>query len=441
MQQTRRAVLGGLSAKAYASIMGANDAVRLGLIGCGGRGLYVTGFMRRVAGVQLAAVCDVDRRLAEKARAQAGGECAAEQDFRKLLERKDLDAVAVATPDHWHALATIRSLEAGRAVYVEKPLAHHVREGRAMVEAARKSGRLALPGTQQRSAPHYAEVRQRIAAGEIGEVRLVRVWNFSNMLPNGIGRGEDSEPPAELDWEMYLGPAPRRPYNPKRHGPTFRWFTDYAGGTITDYGVHRFDTVHQIMGESSPRRISASGGRYALRDMGEMPDTLAVSYEYPEFTLLYEMSNINGYGMGGRAPGMRYYNARGANDRPHGEAYHGTKGTILADRIGYELFAEGDARPVERVPAADATGRHAAHFIACVRGVEKPVTDLERAHRATNVAHLGNIAYRTGRKIQWNEADETILGDREAAALLGREGRSRGAEDETIGAGPASRER
>lgn len=420
MKLSRRAVMGGLAARSYASILGANDAVRLGLIGCGGRGLYVTGFMRRVAGVTLAGACDVDRRLAVKASAGAGGDCFVTQDFRKLLERKEIDAVVVATPDHWHAFTTIRALEAGKPVYVEKPLAHNVREGRAMVEAAKKSRQLAMPGTQHRSAGHYAEVQQRIAAGLIGEVRLVRVWNYSNMLPDGIGHAPDSEPPPDLDWDMYLGPAPLRPYNPKRHISTYRWFTDYAGGTITDFGVHRFDTVHQIMGQDSPVKVAASGGRYALKDMGEMPDTLAVTYEYPAFTMLYEMSNINGFGAGGRAAGMRYYNMRGQNDRPHGEAYYGTKGTILADRIGYEIFPERDAKPVERVAGADATARHAQHFIDCLRGASKPVTDLENAHRATNVAHLGNIAYRTGRKIRWDAARERIEEDMEAQALLGR---------------------
>ncbi len=424
MKLSRRTVLTGMAARSYAAIAGANDAVRVGLIGCGGRGLYVTGFMRKVTGVSLAGACDVDRRLAEKAGAQAGGNCFVTQDFRRLLERPKIDAVVVATPDHWHAFAKIRALEAGRPVYVEKPLAHNVREGRAMVEAAKRTGKLAMPGTQHRSAAHYAEVRQRIADGEIGEVRLVRVWNFSNMLPDGIGRAPDSAPPPELDWDMYLGPAPVRPYNPKRHVSTYRWFTDYAGGTITDYGVHRFDTVHQIMGEAAPQRISAAGGRYALRDMGEMPDTMAVTYEYPGFTMLYEMSNINGFGTGGRAEGMKYYNMRGKDDRPHGEAYYGTKGTILADRIGYEVYAERDTKPVVRVQASDATWKHAEHFVACVRGLAKPVTDLEKAHRATNVAHLGNIAFRTGQKIQWDEPAETIRGMRDAEALLGRRWRS-----------------
>lgn len=423
MPATRRSILSGFAASSYMSIRGANDAVRIGLIGCGGRGLYVAGFMAKVPGTTIAAVCDVHTGLAEKGRSRAAASCRGYQDFRKLLEQRDLDAVVVATPDHWHALAAIHSLEAGKPVYVEKPLAHNVREGRALVEAARRTKKLALPGTQHRSAPHYAEIARRVAAGEIGDVRMVRVWNHSNMLPGGIGRVPDSAPPPELDWDFYVGPAPMRPYNPRRQGPTYRWFTDYAGGTITDFGVHRFDTVHQIMGEHSPLSISAAGGRYALDDMGEMPDTMTVVYQYPNYAMVYEMSNINGFGSGGRLPGVRYYNARTSQDRPHGEAYYGTKGTILADRIGFELYREGSSEPPLRVNATDATSLHAAHFIACVRGLEQPRSDLLRAHRATNVAHLGNIAYRTGRKIQWNEKDESIPGDREAGALLGRAAR------------------
>ncbi len=423
MEFSRRVLLGGVAARSYAAIQGANDAVRIGLIGCGGRGLYVSGFMAKVPGVTLAALCDVHKGVAEKAKARTGADCVVEQDFRRFLERRDLDAVVVATPDHWHAMVAIHALNAGKAVYVEKPLAHNVCEGRALINAARRSKKLAMPGTQQRSAPHYAEVQRRIAAGEIGDVRLVRVWNFNNMLPNGIGKPADSQPPPELDWDLYLGPAPVRPYNRLRQGPTYRWFTDYAGGTITDYGVHRFDTVHQIMGEKSPISVSAAGGRYAMTDIGEMPDTLAVTYQYPGYTMLYEMSNINGHGTGGRLPGVKYYNARAAQDRPHGEGYYGTKGTIFADRIGYEVYLEGDSKPPERVDATDATSRHAAHFIACLRGIEQPRSDMERAHRATNIAHLGNISYRTGHKIQWNEADETIAGDREAQALLARQPR------------------
>jgi predicted dehydrogenase len=399
---------------------GANERVRVGLIGCGGRGRYVTRLMRDAGNCDVTAACDVYLPLAEKAREWAGGACRAYQDYRKLLESREVDAVVVATPDHWHSSIAVAACEAGKDVYVEKPLAYSVKEGRAIVEAARKTRRLVLPGTQHRSAEHYAEIAAMVRSGDLGEVRFVRVWNYSNMLPNGIGRAPDGEPPEGLDWAMYCGPAPKVKFNPKRFGPTFRWFKDYATGTISDFGVHRFDTVHQIMGQDAPRTVAASGGRYVLRDAGEMPDTLAAVYEYDGWLLNYEMSNINAHGLGRHGAGQRYYNQRGAEDRPHGEAYYGTKATVVADRIGYELWWEGDARPAVRKAARDATDKHAAHFVACVRGIEKPRATPETAQRATNIAHLGNIALATGAKLKWDAEKEVFAGNKEANARLER---------------------
>jgi predicted dehydrogenase len=219
---------------------------------------------------------------------------------------------------------------------------------------------------------------------------------------------------------MYCGPAPRVKFNPKRFGSTFRWFRDYAGGTISDFGTHRFDTVHQVMGQDSPRTVSASGGRYQLRDAGEMPDTMVATYEYDGWVLTYEMSNINAHGLGRHSPSQRYYNQRGAQDRPHGEAYYGTKGTVVADRVGYEVWWEGDSRPAKQRAAQDVTGKHAAHFIACVRGLEKPRATPETAHRATNIAHLGNIALETGAKLRWDAEKEAFAGNKEANTRLAR---------------------
>src|SRR5690349_2022889 len=192
--------------------MGANERVRVGLIGCGGRGRYVGGFMREAPGVEFVACADVYLPNAERAKQWAGPEAAAYQDFRKLLERKDVDAVLVATPDHWHAIPTVLACQAGKDVYVEKPLAHNIREGRAMVEAGRRSGRVIQTGMQHRSAPHYREVQRIIQSGELGEVHFVRVWNYSNLTPGGIGHAEDSAVPDGLDWDFYLGPAPMRPF-------------------------------------------------------------------------------------------------------------------------------------------------------------------------------------------------------------------------------------
>jgi predicted dehydrogenase len=401
----RRAFLA--TALSATRILGANDRVRVGLIGCGGRGRYVAKFMSESPNAQFVAFADVYQNSAAEAKAWAGGEASQFQDFRKLLELKDVDAVQVATPDHWHGLVAVLACQAGKDVYVEKPISHNIAEGRAMVQAARKYKRVVFAGTQQRSAPHFAELANLVQSGGIGKVHLVRVWNFSNMLPDGIGRVPDSDPPNGLDWDMYLGPAPKVPYNRKRFQSTFRWFWDYAGGTITDFGTHRFDTVHQIMGADRPVGVSATGGRYELKDAGEMPDTMEVTYEYPGFLLQYEMSNINSHGMGGRTPGMKYYHGVREDDRPHGMAFYGSEGTIFADRIGFDVYPEADKVKRRHENTIDATSIHAKRFIEAVRNRTTYNADIEVGHRATTVALLGNIAMKTGEKLRWDAEKET----------------------------------
>src|SRR5262249_27403140 len=211
----------------------------LGGAGDGGDGGRV---IRQRPGAGLVAGRGGDEPQASRAREWAGPDCRAERDFRRVLDRKDVDAVLVAPPDHWHAIPTVLACQAGKDVYVEKPLAHNVREGRAMVEAARKHNRVVQTGTQHRSAPHNREVQRSSQGGERGQVRFVRLWNYTNLYPNGIGKAPDAPPPDGLDWDFYLGPAPAVPFNKNRFLNTFRWFWDYAGGFITDWGTHRFDT-------------------------------------------------------------------------------------------------------------------------------------------------------------------------------------------------------
>src|SRR5690242_13500690 len=374
--QRRRFLTGTLRATGAATLLapaaqralGANDRVVVGLIGCGGRGRYVAELMRESPGVEYAAAADVYLPNAEQARQWAGPKAQAYQDFRRLLDRKDIDAIHIATPDHWHAIPTALACQAGKDVYVEKPLAHNVREGRAMVEAARKHNRVVQAGTQHRSAEHYREAAHIIQSGELGKVHFVRVWNYMNMDPNGIGRKPDSEPPAGLDWDFYLGPAPAVPFNRNRFLGTFRWFWDYAGGLITDWGTHRFDSVHEVMGVDTPVTVTAAGGRFELKDGAETPDTLQATYEYPGFILSYEASNLNAHGVGGRTPGKRYYRARGTDDRPHGEAFYGTNGTLFTDRIGYEVYPELE-------PAGRSNGAAARPRMARKEAASQDATD------------------------------------------------------------------
>ncbi len=429
------------TAVSYNKILGANDRVRLSLIGCGGRGTQVAKLMLQVPNVEYNALCDVFLPNAEGAKAWAGKTAQVFQDFRKVLDLKDVDAVHIGTPDHWHAIPSVMACAAGKDVYVEKPLAHNIKEGRAIVEAARKHNRIVQTGMQHRSAPHYKEVEQLVRSGAIGEVRFVRVWNYSNNTPYGIGKVADAPAPEGLDWDLYCGPAPKVPYNKNRHLRWYRWFWDYAGGTITDFGTHRFDTVHQVMGVDAPKTITASGGRFCVNDMGEMPDVMQVTYEYPSFVLSYEALNMNGMGMGIRTAGHNYYGARHSLDRPNGEAYHGTNGTILCDRIGYEVFPEPkgvrrrdgtqDANnPVDsfrteakRVQGRDATDLHCANFIECVRSRKTPVAEPEIGHRSTTIAHLGNIAFKTGKRLVWDAKKEDFVNAPDATKLLSRKAR------------------
>ena len=430
-----------VSAAAFSRILGANDRLNVALIGCGERGRLDADLLRQVPGVSIVAVCDVYRPHAAAAKTWAGTGCQSYSDFRKLLEQKEIDAVLVATPDHWHAAITVLACQAGKDVYVEKPLAHSVCEGRKMVEAARRYNRVVQTGTQQRSAPHIQQAAEIVRSGQLGPVHFVRVWNYLNMSPDGIGQSADSAPPAGLDWDFYLGPAPAVPFNRNRFLVSYRWFWDYAGGMATDYGTHRLDNVHQIMGVDAPRSAVAAGGRYELKDGAETPDVLQITYEYPGFVLSYEASMLNDHGCGGRTPGKKYYLTRTSDDRPHGMAFYGTNGSLFVDRVGFEVYPEprGESgpgavtsagastegfrtEPVE-VAGADSTALHLKNFIECVRSRQKPVADVEIGHHSTTVPHLGNIAFRTGHKIHWEAEREEIAGDAMATGLLDRSAR------------------
>ena len=434
----------GISALSASRVRGANDRINLALIGCGGRGRGVARSMRDSSpNVAYTAVADVYTPNAETAGKWAGADTRVFQDFRKLLDLKDIDAVHIATPDHWHAAISVLACQAGKDVYVEKPTSLTIREGRAMVNAARKYNRIVDVGTQHRSAPHFMKIAEMIQRGDIGPVRFVRVWNYSNQFPHGIGHKPNQDPPAGLDWDMYLGPSPKVPFNPNRFLGLFRFFWDYSGGFITDFGNHRLDTMQEIMGVSAPRTISASGGKYVIDDDRETPDTMTVTYEYDSFIVNYESSNLNGHGMGGRTPGHRYYSQRGEWDQPNGIAFYGTEATIYAERIGWEIFPEPDkplsvsrvmggaaeniaprkrAETVKRVweNVEEPTRLHTINFIESLRSRKAPNADIEIGHRSTSVALLGNIAMKTGKKLHWDAKKEDFIGAPDASALLTR---------------------
>jgi predicted dehydrogenase len=442
----RRQFLEGIAAGTAAASMASaqdqspNEHVRIGLIGCGGRGRFVAGHMREVPGAKFVAVCDVYERNRERARDWIGNGCRSYRDFRELLDQRDIDAVLIATPDHWHCIPTVLACQAGKDVYVEKPLSLTVREGQAMVRAAREHDRVVQTGTQQRSAAHFEVIREIIASGRLGKLRYVRIWNYRNSFPPREPL-PDAGPPDGLDWDFYLGPAPHVPFNESRFLGSFRNYFDYSGGIVTDFGTHRFDSMRHVTGALAPRTVSAAGALFDLHDGRDIPDVVQMTYEFPDFILSYECCALNAHGMGGRTPGRQYYRANNTDDRPNGMAFYGSNGALFADRLGFEIYPElkhniniARLEPERITPdlfrmerqvgfSPDSTRLHAANFIDCVRTRQRPAADVEIGHRSTSVALLGNIAYHAGRKLTWNPELEDFVDDPEASRMLSRPAR------------------
>lgn len=397
---------------------GPSDKISVALIGCGGMGRGDLGYFLRLPEIDCLAVADVDTRHAEQAAKQV--EEARErkpdtyQDFRRVIDRQDIDVVIVGTPDHWHALPTIMACEAGKDVYVEKPLATSIGEGRAMVNAARKHNRVVQVGTQQRSSPHFADAVEYVRSGELGEIRQVRAWAYINWK-GGLGNPSDETPPPEVDYDMWLGPATKRPFNPARFHFTFRWFWDYSGGLMTDWGAHMVDVAMWAMQEE-PVGAMAMGGKYAYpNDIMETPDTQQSIIEFPTFSLTWE--HMLGAGMG-------------PWQREHGVEFHGQNGVLVVDRGGWEVHSETDAdgKPTtyrmkgipRRGGPSDYHFRHVRNFVECVKSRQKPVADVEVGHKSVIACHLGNIAARLRTQVRWDAAGEKISGHPEAESHVTR---------------------
>lgn len=386
-------------AASYARIIGSNERVGVGVIGVGGMGGGHLNNLLKLENAQVTALSDVYEERLAKAREKAP-QAATHKDFRQLLERSDVDAVVVASPDHWHALQAILAMEAGKDVYVEKPIALTIAEGRAMVEATNRYDRIVQVGTQQRTAELYQRVRDVVRSGALGPISFIRTWNYGNNYPDGIGMDPDGPPPAGLDWDMWLGPAPQATYNPNRY-EHWRWFWDYAGGNITDWGTHHFDIVHWAMDVEAPRSITAVGGKLHIRDNRETPDTMVATYEYPGFVVAYE---------------TRFLNANPLEGRGYGIAFHGTNGTLIVDRSRYEIIPENgsDLKPEVVEGNGNAHAQHMHDFLEAVKARTRPISDIESGHRASSATMLGNVAFRTGRRINWDAANEVVIEDPEA---------------------------
>jgi predicted dehydrogenase len=410
-------------------VLGASDRVRVGFIGLGNRGDQVLDAFLKHADVEVVALCDLYQPYLDFAAQKVGGRPRQFKDYRKLLDMQDLDAVAIATPDHWHALQTIAACAAGKDVYVEKPLSLVVSEGRAMVNAARRFRRVVQVGLQRRSSAFVGEAAELVRGGAIGKVTVVRSFHIQNEWPKGIDAPPDEPPPADFDWEAWLGPAPKRPYNKNRAFYRFRWFYDYSGGQLTNFGVHYMDVVHRALGQDAPLAVTAMGGKFAIEDNREIPDTLEVLWLYPGGTLVT----------------FSQYNANAAPAALKGAEieFRGTKGTLYLRENGYEIAPDEitpnafPARsPVDRrlqrgwrtgarplIEARTGTGQtdtaaHARNFLDCVRSRAACNCDIETGHRSTSATLLGNIAHTTKARLEWDRMAERFTNDDEANKRL-----------------------
>ncbi len=392
---------------------GANERVVLGMIGPGGHGSNLLKSFAAQPDVEIAWVCDVDAsRLAAGAALveKAGGKAPrTDKDLRRVLEDRAVDAVIIATPDHWHAPATLLACDAGKHVYVEKPCAHNIREGRLMVEAARRHRRIVQVGTQSRSSATIQRAMQMLRDGAIGEVLVAKAWN--SQLRGNIGRTQPGTPPPQLDFDLWLGPAPVVPYHSNLLPSIWRWRHAFGTGDIGNDGIHEIDIARWGLGvEIHPNRVSAAGGKYFFDDDQEFPDTQYVSYEYEgpgtkRKQLVYE---------------QRIWSPYVQEGHENGNAFYGTRGMlILGKQSGWQLFGPRNQLQERSDGRLDSLPHH-RDFLEAIRSGRRPHADIEIGHLSSSLAHLGNIATRVGRRLRFDPAAEVIIDDAEAQALVGR---------------------
>ncbi len=424
-----------MTAASYGRVVGANDRVNVGFIGYGLIGKRHVMDFQEQADARIVGIAETHRGRRDEAVALAGSGATGYGDFRKLLDRPDVDAVVVSTPDHWHALQTMMACAAGKDVYVEKPLTLFPREGPWMLAVARRFKRVVQTGTQQRSGKHYQRARNLIRQGHIGKVVSVRVHTARNILP-GYGSPADTNAPPELDYDMWLGPAPRRAYNPNRAIYHFRWFWDYSGGQMTNLGQHSLDIVDWILGVETCRSVFSTGGRFQLTDNGETPDVQDALFVFDGWTAA-----------------CSHRECSGGEEPQHPLTFYGTKGSLGISRRGFTVTADEEMPPENTVPqftgahpvggpqrapvpfqttyrtkpARDRSGNarqqfkdHVRNFLDCIKTRAQPISDLESGARVATMCHLANISLRLGRQLQWDPEREEFIGDEEASQWLVR---------------------
>ncbi len=421
------AAAAGLDTRVIAS---PSDRIRVGFIGVGNRGDQLLDAFGKQPDVEIAALCDVYEPYLQRdasaiherykamgriprMRTTVPAAVPRVRDFRRLLERTDVDAVCIATPDHWHAAQTIQALQAGKDVYVEKPLTITLVEGRKMVDAQRRAGCVVQVGLNRRGSPVYQQLLPLVRDGLIGKVTLARAYRVDNMHPNGIGRMKPEAPPPGFDWDMWLGPRASRPYQYNIAPYRFRWWKDYSS-QMGNWGVHYMDVIRWLIGERAPAAISAHGGRFVVDDDRTIPDTMETTFEMP----------------GGALVIFGIYEGGGGNPISGGEIeLVGTKGTLVASEDGWALrpsragqFQDWKAlvepKDVRQPDAEDSTERLVRNFLDCVKSRATPWCPLEEGHRSTSFAHLANIALETKSRLEWDADAERATGNAAANALL-----------------------
>jgi predicted dehydrogenase len=432
------AALAGLATVPAGAVAKADgsDRVRLGVIGVGNRGDQLLDAFLPHKDAQVVALCDVYQPYLEAAQQKVGGQVRLYHDYRKLLDQKDVDAVVIASPDHWHALQFIDACRAGKDVYVEKPLSLTIGEGQRMVAVAHETGRVTQVGLHRRSTAFVREAAEKVRNGAIGKVTVAKCFHLRNESPLGIGNPPDCEPPAGLDWDLWLGPAPKVPYNPNRCLYKFRWFWDYSGGQLTNFGTHYLDVIQWALGQDAPQGVFALGGKFAIDDNRDIPDTMEVIWEYPGKTLV-TMSQYNA----NNSPG---------NQRGWEIEFRGTTGTLLIhESQGYTIVPEKvrtkqlpALSPIHRkenseqnkgvrmageavmVQGKANTTDHARNFLDCVKSRQPTNCPVAVGHRSTSATLLAKIALRCGRHLRWDGKSERFVNDPEANRLLTYEYRS-----------------
>ncbi len=434
-----------LNAMDYRRIIGATDKIRMGFIGVGNRGSQLLKLFMDQPDVEVAALCDIyepyllrDRSKVDKryiavmpGQIPNMGEKFPKppilyEDYRKLLENKDIDAVCVATPDHWHALQVIDSIKAGKDVYVEKPLTNTLVEGRKMVEAQAKSDRVVAVGLNRRGNVVYQKLAKEIPAGKIGQVSVARAARISNMAPNGIGKLKPEDPPKDFNWDMWLGPRAYRPYQYNIAPYMFRWWSSYSS-QMGNWGVHYMDAIRWLMGETAPTVISAHGGKFVIDHDGDIPDTMQVTFEFASKKII----------------SFSIFEATSGELFPYGEIeIRGTKGNVYADERGYKivpatrgqfqtwnkLIEEEEFKNPSQIlddgSSADSTSGLIRNFLDCIRTRKQPFCNLEEGHRSTSFAHLANIAVATQERLIWDSVKERFTNSEAANKMLHYEYRS-----------------